>query len=47
VRFTVAARSVSVTAVASGYRAAQIARAGASAELAAHREFCERWGGAS
>jgi hypothetical protein len=47
VRFTVAARSVSVTAVASGYRAAQIARAGASAELAAHREFRERWGGAS
>jgi hypothetical protein len=35
---------VSVTTVASGYRAAQIAaRAGTSAELAVHREFRERW----
>ena len=43
-RFAVAGRAVSVTTVTSGYRAAQIAaRAGASAELAAHREFRARW----
>jgi len=39
-RFEVAGRAVSVTAVASGYRAAQLA---ADAELAAHREFREHW----
>ena len=43
-RFAVAGRAVSVTSVASGYRAAQLERADASAELAVHREFRERWG---
>jgi tRNA-Thr(GGU) m(6)t(6)A37 methyltransferase TsaA len=42
--FAVAGRAVSVMTVASGYRAAQLAaRSGASAELAVHREFRERW----
>ena len=39
-RFTVAGRAVSVTAVSSGYRATQVAAGG---ELAVHREFRERW----
>ena len=39
-RFAVAGRAVSVTAVASGYHAAQLA---AAPELAAHREFRKRW----
>jgi hypothetical protein len=31
--------------VASGYRAAELARGGdAAAPLALHREFCDRWG---
>jgi tRNA-Thr(GGU) m(6)t(6)A37 methyltransferase TsaA len=43
-RFAVAGRAVSVTAVTSGYRVAQIvARVGTSAGLAVHREFRERW----
>jgi tRNA-Thr(GGU) m(6)t(6)A37 methyltransferase TsaA len=43
-RFAVAGHAVTVTSVASGYRAAQLTRATASAELAVHREFRERWG---
>ncbi|HJR71508.1 MAG TPA: tRNA (N6-threonylcarbamoyladenosine(37)-N6)-methyltransferase TrmO [Gammaproteobacteria bacterium] len=42
--FAVAGRAVSVATVTSGHRAARIAaRDGASAELAVHREFRERW----
>jgi len=44
VRFGVTGNAVEVAAVASGYRAAQLARsAGAGAQLDAHREFRERW----
>jgi hypothetical protein len=41
-RFTVSGREVRVTAVASGYRPAEVAR-GPIEELGPHREFSDRW----
>jgi tRNA-Thr(GGU) m(6)t(6)A37 methyltransferase TsaA len=45
VSFAVAEKCVRVLRVTSGYRAAQLARANASAALDAHREFRARWFG--
>jgi hypothetical protein len=43
-RFTVDGRTVHVAALASGFRPAELARRDeSSTELAAHREFRERW----
>jgi hypothetical protein len=42
-RFVVAGSEVTVEAIASGYRPAQVARRDAGAALDAHREFRERW----
>jgi hypothetical protein len=43
-RFTVEGRTVHVAALASGYRSSELARRDApGADLAAHREFSERW----
>jgi len=43
-KFTVEGRSVSIVALASGFRPAELARSDeSSAELAPHREFRERW----
>jgi tRNA-Thr(GGU) m(6)t(6)A37 methyltransferase TsaA len=43
VAFAVNERSVRVTSVASGYRAASLARSGEGEALDVHREFRERW----
>lgn len=41
--FGVSGREVSVTAVTSGYRPAELVRSEPSPDLMTHREFCARW----
>jgi len=47
VRFAVTGTDVAVASVSSGYRAAELARGVADAQLDVHREFRARWSGAS